>query len=100
MARGLALLTCGVGLALFAPAFTPSLPRSGLSAMPKAGPRRESLTQRAADGSGLKPFGPVVAYAKASMVLVARHTKALTKLGRLCILVFSYCKLYLGPMVF
>ncbi|CAK9079424.1 unnamed protein product [Durusdinium trenchii] len=67
MARGLALLTCGVGLALFAPAFTPSLPRSGLSAMPKAGPRRESLTQRAADGSGLKPFGPVVAYAKALM---------------------------------
>lgn len=72
MARGRVILACAAlacTLVSMKSAFTPSLP--GNMGMATAGrgmeAKQRTLTQRNADGSMLKPFGPVVTYAKALM---------------------------------
>ncbi|CAL1165672.1 unnamed protein product, partial [Cladocopium goreaui] len=72
MARGRVIMACAAlacTLVSMKSAFTPSLP--GNMGMATAGrgmeAKQRTLTQRNADGSMLKPFGPVVTYAKALM---------------------------------
>mmetsp|Transcript_25068 Transcript_25068/g.59649 ORF Transcript_25068/g.59649 Transcript_25068/m.59649 type:complete len:252 (+) Transcript_25068:87-842(+) len=68
MARtmGVAVLAAAVMCFMGKLAFTPSLPAGfGRSAQSGEAAQQRSLTQRQADGSYLKPFGPAVSYAKA-----------------------------------
>eukprot|EP00435_Cladocopium_sp_Y103_P012855 s946_g3.t1 len=69
MARGRVIMACAAlacTLVSMKSAFTPSLPGNMGMATAGMGAQR-TLTQRNADGSMLKPFGPVVTYAKALM---------------------------------
>lgn len=69
MARGRVIMACAAlacTLVGMRSAFTPALPGNmGATAGRGMGAKQRTLTQRNADGSMLKPFGPVVTYAKA-----------------------------------